>query len=103
MRNYPAYDRDMIVLEKENLEFSDRAKFVTHYIEVWVVNDGSLYDEARMWASGNTRDFAAFMVKTLRNAEIGTPAYLASQELSYNDFTNGRIHWAQIQNCLNDD
>lgn len=78
------------------MEHSDRAKWVTEQVALWLANDGEFYDTARKLArQGSLPDMAPAYVELLRRADPRTThaGWLAAQ-LAPEDYD--RIHWADV-------
>lgn len=91
----------------EAVEHSDRARYVTEQIGVWIANDGDYYDEALRLAehvkdddspwseSTRLRRFSGYLTETLNRARRGSTAWYVRRDLSDNDLAN-RVDWEEI-------
>lgn len=83
---------------------SERARYVTDLVSMWIVNDGEHFHEARRaagsdWAArsgySELREYAERIIRTARRT---TAPWHVAQELAPNDYA--RIHWADVANQL---
>ena len=85
-------------------EHSDRARYVTEQVALWIVNDGDHVDEARANAEaergGAYRGLEQFCTRVISLARKGEAAWHVGQEMAPNDWA--RIRWDDVANQLLD-
>lgn len=80
------------------MEHSERGRYVTEQVSVWIENDGELIGEARYRLlaygvkPGNA--FVRYLEALLRNAPRHSAPWQVAQELSPNDYD--RIDWEAV-------
>lgn len=80
----------------EEREHSERARYVTDQVKLWIANDAEHYEEARgALRRGGMAAMAEYVRRTLSAPNHGTAAWHVAQELSPND-VNRRIHWSDV-------
>lgn len=82
-------------------EHSERARYVTTLVSMWIENDGEHSEKAMEWATkGGVAFFGLMCTKVLNRANVGSAAWHTFLELCPNDFRNDRIHWDEIARNL---
>lgn len=81
-------------------EHSDRARYVTTLVSMWIENDGNFYFLAQPSAKYSPEYLGVFLTDVLKSAGHGSAPWHTAQELCPNDFTNNRIHWDEIARNL---
>lgn len=74
-------------------EHSDRGRYVTDQVKLWLENDGQVIDSARKVAAVDGLAGFVEYVSTIVRRQAGA-AWHVRQELAENDY--GRINWAEI-------
>ena len=89
-------------------EHSERARWVTHLVTVWLENDGDYAENAReivKQATDAGKDPAAELGKSvsalLRIAPHGSAPWQCAQDLAPNDYN--RIRWTDVVESLTED
>lgn len=78
---------------------SERARYVTEQVKLWVANDSQYYYAAvSVAAREGSQKLAAYLAHHLRTAVVYSAAWQVAQELSPNDYD--RIRWVEVQNEL---
>jgi hypothetical protein len=75
------------------VEHSDRGRYVTDQVKLWIVNDGEFIGSART-ASADPAWLEKLLAYLLHTAAEGSAPWHVAQELAPNDYT--RINWAEI-------
>jgi hypothetical protein len=75
-------------------EHSDRARYVTEQVALWLANDGEHVAHATALAVNDLDGLRVYVMMVLRAAPDYSAAWQVRQELAENDF--GRIHWADV-------
>lgn len=81
------------------MELSERGRYVTDFVAMWIENDGEYFERARELLIDPDR-FERFLSTRLRQAQKGTAAWYTAQELAPNDYA--RIDWAEVARRLKD-
>lgn len=93
--------------EARDAEHSERARYVTEQVKLWVANDGDHYETARKLAGHDAAARAAtypllaehlYGVLRATSHPRGSAAWQLQQELAPNDYA--RIHWADVADQL---
>jgi len=76
-------------------EFSDRGRYVTEQVKLWIANDGDYIKSARL----ELRDkgvvgLAGFLMAIMSRAAQYSAPWQVAQELAPRDY--GRIHWDEV-------
>lgn len=82
------------------MEHSERGRYVTDRVSVWIVNDGDHFDRAQtlLATTPGTEALGTFLSLELRAARKGTAAWHTAQELAPNDYK--RIDWEEVAHQL---
>lgn len=80
------------------MEYSDRGRYVTHLVTVWIENDGDHVDMARQMAKVGPESLASRLTEILRRSPRGSAPFQTAQDLAPNDYA--RIDWKQIAEDL---
>ncbi|MEU7814105.1 hypothetical protein [Pseudonocardia sp. NPDC049154] len=80
----------------EEREHSDRARYVTEQVKLWIANDGEYYEEARgALRRGGVAGMQDYLTGVLRDARHESDAaWHVAQELAPNDYD--RIRWTDV-------
>lgn len=80
-------------------EHSDRARYVTDQVKLWLANDGQFFEAAKVTAVDPEwlKRLGEYLLKT---AAEGSAAWQVSQELAPNDYE--RINWEDVAAELRD-
>jgi hypothetical protein len=81
------------------MEHSERGRYVTEQVSLWIQNDGDHYYEARDRAH-NPERLRAYLGSVIRRAAEDSAPWYVAQELAPNDWD--RVDWAQIAEDLRD-
>lgn len=81
-------------------EHSDRARYVTDQVALWIVSDGDYYGKAREYAEQGPKALQEYAERRLRTARPHSAAWHVRQELAPNDYD--RIHWDDVAHQLTD-
>lgn len=96
--------------DEDQPEHSERARYVTGQVALWIANDGDWVEGAthlagREAAASHTNAYQAaypalrdYLVGLLRSAKQGEAVWHVAQELAPNDYA--RIHWADVADAL---
>ena len=84
----------------ERPEFSERARYVTEQVSLWIQNDGDYIEQARERAHDPER-LRAFLGSVIRRAPKGQAAWHVAAELAPNDWD--RVHWDDVAEALRED
>lgn len=81
-------------------EHSDRARYVTEQVALWIENDGHHADEARQCAKmdGEYTYLAQYCTRVIKCAARGEAAWHVLQEMAPNDWV--RVHWDEVAASL---
>jgi hypothetical protein len=75
-------------------EHSERARYVTEQVALWIANDGDYIERARDWARSGPLYLQRRLRGVIEAAEEGTPPWHVAQELAPNDFD--RVRWRDV-------
>lgn len=79
------------------VEHSERARYVTEQVALWIANDGDHIEEARaniLAEPNGLRGFEQYLSRVISLARKGEAAWHVQQELAPNDWA--RIHWDDV-------
>lgn len=76
------------------MEDSERGRYVTEQVAVWIENDGDYIKNARTVAKLGTDALAEFLREVIQRSRRSSAPWQVSQELAPNDWA--RIDWAQV-------
>lgn len=79
------------------MEDSERGRYVTEQVALWIENDGERIEEARANAEAEPnglRGFEQYLTRVISLARKGQAAWHVQQELAPNDWA--RIDWAIV-------
>ena len=79
------------------MEHSERGRYVTEQVSLWIQNDGVFFEPAKGMAS-EPRVLGIYLTIAIKTARRGTAPWHVAQELAANDY--GRIDWAQVARDL---
>lgn len=79
-------------------EHSDRAKYVTEQVRIWVENDPKYRDLARHWARQSVNELAVSLTSVIRNPRVHPDVAHVHDVMSYSDFD--KVHWDEIAASL---
>lgn len=90
----------------EGTEHTERARYVTEQVALWLANDGDHAERARTLAqrdasawAGDFPRLAEYVITVLRNPlSEGAAAWHVARELAPNDYA--RIRWADVAHQL---
>jgi hypothetical protein len=85
------------------MEHSERARYVTDQVSLWIANDSDYVEQARSFirTEGSVSALGDFLVRVIKSAPQFSAPWQVAQELSANDF--GRIHWQDVADELRED
>lgn len=92
------------------MEHSDRGRYVTEQVSLWIQNDGEFVDDIRRRVDvareiarrdPELLDLAAYLSEIIRHAMPYTAPWQVAQELAPNDYD--RIDWQSIARDLLED
>lgn len=75
-------------------EHSDRAKYVTEQVKLWIANDSDHIEKARQALAVNIKTMAHYLTDSIRYSLRFTAPWHVKQELAPNDY--GRIRWSEV-------
>jgi hypothetical protein len=76
------------------VEHSERGRYVTEQVAVWLENDGEYIAEAREVAEEGTETLGAWVTTVLADSREYSAPWQVAQELAPNDWA--RIDWAIV-------
>lgn len=82
------------------MEHSDRGRYVTDQVQVWILNDGACIGAARMVAEDGAVAVERHLWTLVTRAAPHSGAWHTGQELAPND--RGRVDWEGITRALLD-
>jgi hypothetical protein len=83
------------------MEHSDRAKYVTDQVALWITNDSDhIADAQRLAKEGSAHALGNFLITVVRSARPHTAPWHVAQELAANDW--GRVDWHEVLRQVQD-
>lgn len=84
------------------MDHSDRRRYVTNQVSMWVCNDRNIYFQARqMAAEVSAIDLGSYLIPIIQRARPHSTPWQVAQELAPNDYN--RIDWSSVAEDLTAD
>jgi hypothetical protein len=82
------------------MEHSDRGRYVTDQVSVWICNDSEHIQQARdvLQLDGSIQAVALFLTGLIKSARPYSSPWHVAQELAPNDY--GRVDWRSVADDL---
>jgi hypothetical protein len=84
--------------EKTQMEHSDRGRYVTEQVALWIENDSNYIDGARRAAHTGTEHLRQYLTLIISGAPAYSAPWQVAQEMAPNDWD--RVDWESIKKDL---